>query len=61
MIRMWFLARLKKEEERFLKYAIRKYTENGVGKNWAVFVLEAKVKQEVFLEGRVTVLVALFG
>ena len=42
MIRMWFLARLKKEEERFLKYAIRKYTENGVGKNWAVFVLEAK-------------------
>lgn len=61
MIRMWVLARLMREEERFLKYAIRKYTENGVGKNWAVFVLEAKVKQEVFLEGRVTVLVALFG
>lgn len=61
MIRMWFLARLKKEEERFLKYAIRKYTENGVGKNWAVFVLEAKVKQEVFLEGRITVLAAVFG
>lgn len=61
MIRMWVLARLVREEERFLKYAIRKFTENGIGKNWAVFVLEAKVKQAVFLEGRITVLAAVFG
>lgn len=59
MIRMWVLTRIMREEERFLKDAIRVLTENGIGKNCAVFFSEAKRK--VLLEGRITVLVALFG